>query len=475
MGNEITLIGIGVLIIFGVIFYLYNRKQTGASRPVNSRGEKNNQSNKEVRKEDVFNFMEFDKIRDDMIIQNKGQKYTMAIKCKGINYDLMSEVEQMAVEEGFITFLNTLKYPIQLYVQAQNIDLKGAINTYKENIASIKEEFEDADEKYVKVAEAFESTEEEIEEVAKKRDEVLNVYEYANDIISYVERMSMNKNLLQRSFYVLVSYYTSEINASEKFSKNEIDDICYSELFTRAQSIIGGLAASSVEGKILDSNELADLLYTAYNRDDRGLMNVKEALSSGFYRLYSTSKDVYNKKTEILKKQIEDTAKLKAYQAIYDTINDGSYQSPQMDVLRVEEETSRLANEVIKREDIPAEVKEAAQKKVVDQYRETKKQVLQSVNEEKNILFERASKELGLKPEETKKIEESNNQMEQKNGTASQAKYENTNGNNTVDNTSENIVKTNVEQNQVQNVVNSEVKVEENKPDVTSSENDSIV
>ena len=84
----------------------------------------------EMRKEDVFDFMEFDEISDNMIIQNKGTRYTMMIQCKGINYDLMSDVEQLSVEEGFITFLNTLTSPIQLYVQAQNLDLKGTIKVY---------------------------------------------------------------------------------------------------------------------------------------------------------------------------------------------------------------------------------------------------------------------------------------------------------------------------------------------------------
>ena len=63
---------------------------------------------------DVMKFMEFDKIEDDMIIQENGNKFVMVLRCQGINYDLMSETEMLAVEEGFSNFLNTLKYPIQL-------------------------------------------------------------------------------------------------------------------------------------------------------------------------------------------------------------------------------------------------------------------------------------------------------------------------------------------------------------------------
>ena len=208
----------------------------------------------------------------------------------------MSDVEQLAVEEGFITFLNTLTAPIQLYVQAQNLDLKGTIKVYKDHVDKIREEFENVNNEYNRINEAFDSTQDEINKISKERNKTLNVYEYASDIVNYVERISLNKSLLQRTFFVLVSYHSSEINAIDRFSKDEIRNICYNELVTRAQSIINGLASCSVSGRILNSNEVADVLYTAYNRDDKGLMSVREALDSGFYRLYSTTEDIFLKK-----------------------------------------------------------------------------------------------------------------------------------------------------------------------------------
>lgn len=495
MGNGIILISLGVIAIFGVVFWLITRKNTISTKNENEKNKKIDNSDKtntaDIKKEDVFKFMEFDRILDDMIVQNDGKKFTMAVKCKGINYDLMSEVEQLAVEEGFITFLNTLKYPIQLYVQAQNIDLKSAINIYKENVSPIKSEFDERDLEYTRITEAFDSTQDEIDVAAQKREEVLNVYEYATDIISYVEKMSMNKNLLQRSFYVLVSYYTSEINAAEKFSKDEINNLCYSELYTRAQSIISALSSCSVEGKILNSNELADLIYTAYNRDDRGLVNVKDAIESGFYRLYSTSNDAFSRREELLHKQIEDDARLKAYQAIVDTINDGSYNSPRMDALKVEEDTSRLANDIIRRENIPDEIKEAAQVKIVDEYRDVKKQVLKDVNEEKRTLYQQASKIEGIKNIDQSKLQPKVENTVNPNVNSQQLKQNNINNNinNRSINTSSGINKANNPEstNNINNVnkvyvnnANSTIsrvteEKKENKSTSYSSENDSIV
>lgn len=163
--------------------------------------------------------MEFDKILDDMIVQDKENRFTMAIKCKGINYDLMSEVEQLAVEEGFITFLNTIRFPIQLYVQAQNIDLKNSVKIYNDRLTTVREQFDHINTEYNHVLNSLDSTDEEIKNIERERTSIQNVLEYATDIVRYVERLSINKSLLQRNFYILVSYHSSEITSVNNFKK----------------------------------------------------------------------------------------------------------------------------------------------------------------------------------------------------------------------------------------------------------------
>ena len=62
----------------------------------------------------------------------------MVLECQGINYDLMSEVEKTSVERGFMQFLNTLRYPIQLYVQTRTINISSSIENYKNKMEHIK-------------------------------------------------------------------------------------------------------------------------------------------------------------------------------------------------------------------------------------------------------------------------------------------------------------------------------------------------
>lgn len=362
--------------------------------------------NNVYKKEDIFRFMEFDRFIDNMIVQNGGSRFTMAIRCKGINYELMSEVEKLSVEEGFIQFLNTLKYPIQLYVQAQNVDLNANIINYENNTRQLSEDYNKINDEYNEIASAFDADEKELARVKEERDKISNVYEYSRDIISYVQRMSNNKKLLQRKFYILISYSTSEINSVDKFDKNEIIQMCSAELQTRCSNIINALSSCSVSGEMLTSNELADLLYSAYNRDDKSLMSVQDAINSGMLRLYSTSEDAFTKEQQKLEEYISNSAQLEAYKAIQAVKERNEIRTPAQDVLEQDEEISRRATNLINNSKYSKDIKEAASQKILDDYREEKKFMNEISDEQKKEILEEADRNIEKIPELEKKIEE---------------------------------------------------------------------
>ncbi len=312
-------------------------KQKTAQTVQTSRYSKNSKA--DIDKKDLFEFMDFEKIQDDMIVQEKGTKFTMVIQCKGINYDLMSEVEQLAVEEGFITFLNTLKSPIQLYVQARAIDLKTSLDMYKDRVSQFNKEYEDISDKYNRLASNMDTPDDTLRETKFEKEKMYNISEYAHDITRYVEKLSLNKHMLQRKFYVVLSYYKSEINSTTKFTEEELFDICYRELYTRAQGVISALQTCSVSSRVLDSNELAELIYITYNRDDQKLLDIRTALESGFYRMYTTTKDLHEKKKDLLKKQIQEEATNRLELAIKLAIDEGR-------IVTDEEATEAFENDV---------------------------------------------------------------------------------------------------------------------------------
>lgn len=364
--DAITIVGIILVVTFGAAFGLVlfkddkkgkgnDKKKTESNRVDGKvvRGNKN-----DVNQKDIFEFMEFDRIVDNMILQENEKKYTMIIQCKGINYDLMSEIEQMAVEEGFITFLNTLKFPIQLYVQARAVDLKKSMDIYNNSVNVLKEKYDDAEAKYKESANAIGTDLNKLKNVKNKRDRIAHILDYAQDITKYVERISLNKHVLQRKFYIALSYYKSEVVTTTEFTQKEMHDLCYRELYTRAQSIVSALLSCSVSGKILNSNELAELLYISYNRDDEKLLDVRTALDSGFYRLYSTSKDVFDKKEELMQQQVEEEAKRRVKEAILQTLHAQNVRTPEELEEEFEERADREAINIINNSNVDDEIKE---------------------------------------------------------------------------------------------------------------------
>ena len=257
-------------------------------------------------KESIIKFMEFDEIKDNMIIRKGRTQYVMVVQCQGVNYDLLSEKEKIAVEEGFVQFLNTLRFQIQLYVQTRSLNLKDIIEGYRDRVKGIQK---DVEQLRTKMREASDNGNLQLlEKLRFEEKRKVNILEYGADISEYIARMSLNKNVLQQKTYVIISYYSSELGNVSNYSKEEVDNMCFSELYTRTQSVIKSLASCEVSGRILNSEELAELLYVAYNRDDSELLQISKALDAQYDALYSTSKDVLEKKKAMLDKEMEEKA-----------------------------------------------------------------------------------------------------------------------------------------------------------------------
>ena len=77
---------------------------------------------------EIRDFMEFNKVKDGMIIRKNGEQYIMVIQGAGVNYDLASDTDQLAIEQGFQQFLNVLKKPVQIYVQTRMVNFRHILD-----------------------------------------------------------------------------------------------------------------------------------------------------------------------------------------------------------------------------------------------------------------------------------------------------------------------------------------------------------
>ena len=191
-------------------------------------------------------------LRDGLIIMKDGS-FRAVIACKSINYDLMSEPERDGVEYGYKGVLNSLEFPIQILVRSQRID----IAPYLERLANIR----------------------------RNNDNML-LGVLMDDYINFIDQVSQEANIMDKSFFVVVPYYSSaDLEKASTQSKNifslffgtregeitRIDRNTYdkdvTEINNRVQAVIGGLFNIGIHSVRLNTKELAELFYNFNNPD----------------------------------------------------------------------------------------------------------------------------------------------------------------------------------------------------------------
>lgn len=328
--SQVLMIVLGVmffiLIVLSAIFLVLKMKERTKEKSGRNKELIKNQKNKtelsgqassgiSYNKQSIMDFMDFDKIEDNMIIQKNGKRFLMVVECQGVNYDLMSNMEKVGVEEGFQQFLNTLRHPIQIYIQTRTINLENSISEYKEKIKEVEDKYNQMIYEYQKMKKSDIYSQKDMDKYLFELTKQRNLLEYGRDLVNNTEKMSLNRNVLNKKYYIIIPYFSEEAG-DIKYDYEEIKNIAFSELYTKSQSIIRTLSSCSVNGKILSSKELIELLYVAYNRDESETYGVDTAVRARYDELYSTAPDVFEKKVKVLDDMIHERAIQKANEAI---------------------------------------------------------------------------------------------------------------------------------------------------------------
>lgn len=209
-----------------------------------------------VNKNSTQNILQIAEIRDGIVIMNDGS-FRSVIMVKSINFDLMSPQERDAVEFSYQGFLNSLYFPIQIFIRSQKVDLRE----YIEKLDKIRLEHENM---------------------------LLAVM--MDDYINFIDMLAAQTNIMDKNFYVVVPYFPMVEQQKEKplaSSKNLLDGVfgmfnntkthvvinegaleaAKTELRNRVQAVLGGLMQCGIQGLPLDTQELIELYYDSYNPD----------------------------------------------------------------------------------------------------------------------------------------------------------------------------------------------------------------
>jgi len=204
-----------------------------------------------VNKTSTQNTLEIAEIRDGVVIMNDGS-FRAVLECQSINFDLMSPKEREAVEFSYQGFLNSLYFNIQVFVRSQKVDLRSYIDK--------------------------------LNKIRSEHDNMLLAL-LMEDYVQYISIVAQQTNIMDKRFYVVIPF-ESELNAAKalKASKgfftgifgrrdehvtiNENDlEAAKDELKNRVRSVMGGLQNCQVASVALDTEELIELYYDAYNPD----------------------------------------------------------------------------------------------------------------------------------------------------------------------------------------------------------------
>jgi hypothetical protein len=209
------------------------------------------------------NALQIAEIRDGIVIMNDGT-FRSVVMVKSVNFDLMSQQEQEAVEYSYQSFLNSLFFPVQIFIRSQKIDLQPYI--------------------------------EKLDKIRTEHDNMLLAL-LMEDYIHYIDNLSQQTNIMDKRFYVVVPYFPTAdvqkaLNQSKSFitgvvsmfsSKeqhvviNEADlENAKTELRNRVQSVLAGLLQAGIQGLPLDTQELIELYYDTYNPDTATRQQLKD-------------------------------------------------------------------------------------------------------------------------------------------------------------------------------------------------------
>ena len=200
------------------------------------------------------NTLQIAEIRDGIVIMNDGS-YRSVVMVKSINFDLMSPQEQEAVEYAYQGFLNSLYFPVQIFIRSQKVDLQPYI--------------------------------EKLDKIRTEHDNMLLAL-LMDDYINYIDQLSMQTNIMDKKFYLVIPYFpVTDVQKALTQSKNFISGLTQlfsakedhvvineadlekakSELRNRVQAVLGGLLQCNIQGLPLDTQELIELYYDTYNPD----------------------------------------------------------------------------------------------------------------------------------------------------------------------------------------------------------------
>lgn len=184
-------------------------------------------------------------IRNDTVTLKDGTLRAV-LEVSSINFALKSEDEQQAIIQGYVGFLNTLDFELQIVIQSRKLDIRKYLET--------------------------------LDHLAKEQtNELLRVQ--TTEYRQYVEELVTLSEIMEKRFYIVVPYSPFSKKRKSWFSRVQevlfptrvikLADVKFEkylkELERRVSVVASGLTSIGLQVSQLDTQHLIELYYHMYN------------------------------------------------------------------------------------------------------------------------------------------------------------------------------------------------------------------
>lgn len=180
------------------------------------------------------NFVPIKEIREGIVILNDGSMRGL-LSSTSLNLSLKGEDEQMGIINGFQTFLNSLDFNIEIFLQSKKLDIRSYLSLLRER-------------------------QNEIEEDLLK----IQIKEY----IEFIQKFTEEQSIMTKNFYIVVPYDSINVISGEKRLSEEEFTKNRNQLMQRINIVMSGLTSLGLSVKNASTEEIINLFYKLFNPNE---------------------------------------------------------------------------------------------------------------------------------------------------------------------------------------------------------------
>ncbi|MEK7160397.1 MAG: hypothetical protein AAB724_00055 [Patescibacteria group bacterium] len=184
-------------------------------------------------------------IVDDLVIFKDGSA-AMILETTAVNFGLLSEAEQDAIIYGYAQLLNSLSFPVQIFVKSQKMNITNYVETLK--------------------------TQEQKQLNEKMRQQITRYR-------AFIESVVKENKVLDKKFYLILGFSSLEMGLTAQHNKKVLIEKAKTVLSPRKDHLLRQMARVGLKIKVLSTQSLVELFYNLYNSEFIGSQKLLDAKS----------------------------------------------------------------------------------------------------------------------------------------------------------------------------------------------------